>query len=70
MPICPYGALSLQQVTLRENSVKVTRQVCEVNSALCQGCGACTVACRPGALDLLGFTDEEIMREVDALCQW
>ena len=70
VPICPYGALSLQQVTLRENSVKVTRQVCEVNSALCQGCGACTVACRPGALDLLGFTDEEIMREVDALCQW
>ena len=68
--ICPYGALSLTAVTLRENSVKVTREVCEVNSALCQGCGACTVACRPGALDLLGYTDEEIMKEVDALCQW
>ena len=68
--ICPYGALSLVSKTLRENSVKVTRDVCEVNTVLCQGCGACTVACKPGALDLLGFTDESIMREVDALCQW
>ena len=68
--ICPYHALSLVDVTRRENSVKVTRPVCEVNPVLCQGCGACTVACKPGALDLLGFTDESIMREVDALCQW
>ena len=68
--ICPYGALSLVSKTLRENSVKVTRDVCEVNPVLCQGCGACTVACKPGALDLLGFSDESIMREVDALCQW
>ena len=68
--ICPYGALSLVSKTLRENSVKVTRDVCEVNSVLCQGCGACTVACKPGALDLLGFTDESIMKEVNALCQW
>ena len=68
--ICPYGALSLVSKTLRENSVKVTRDVCEVNSVLCQGCGACTVACKSGALDLLGFSDESIMREVNALCQW
>ena len=68
--ICPYGALSLVEKNLRENSVKVTRTVCEVNSALCQGCGACAAACRSGALDLLGYTDNSIMKEVDALCQW
>ncbi len=67
--ICPYGAIGLVEVTLRENSQKVTRQVARVNPSLCQGCGACTVACRPGAADLLGFSDEGIMREVEALLQ-
>lgn len=65
--ICPYGAMQLEEVTLRENSQKVTRMVAKPNLGLCQGCGACTVACRPGAADLLGFTDEGIMREMEAL---
>ncbi|MCL1891650.1 MAG: CoB--CoM heterodisulfide reductase iron-sulfur subunit A family protein [Coriobacteriia bacterium] len=68
--ICPYQAITLEEITRRENSVMVTRKVSKVNPSLCQGCGACTVACRPGAMDLKGFSDEQIMREVDALCQW
>ncbi len=68
--VCPYGAITLVQREMRENSVKVKRSVAVVNAGLCQGCGACTVACRPGALDLFGFSDEQIMREVTALCQW
>lgn len=67
VPICPYHAIQLEEVTLRENSRKVTRTVASVNPSLCQGCGACTVACRPGAADLLGFTNEGIMREMEAL---
>lgn len=67
--ICPYGAMQLEEVTLRENSQKVTRRVAKPNPGLCQGCGACTVACRPGAADLLGFSDEGIMREMEALLQ-
>lgn len=67
--ICPYHALSLDEITVRENSKKVTRTVAKVNEGLCQGCGACTVACRPGALDLFGFSDEGIMQEVSALCR-
>lgn len=63
--ICPYGAISLVEMTARENSRKVTRVVAQVNAGLCQGCGACTVACRPGAADLLGFGDEGIMQEVE-----
>ena len=70
VPICPYSAITLEEVTLRENSQKVTRTVAKVNPGLCQGCGACTVACRPGAMNLRGFSDEQIMKEVDALCQW
>ena len=68
--ICPYGAISIVEKQFRENSRKVTRPVAEVNPGLCQGCGACTVTCRAGAMDLLGYTNESIMREVDALCQW
>ena len=65
--ICPYGALELVEVAMRENSQKVIRTVAKPNPGLCQGCGACTVACRSGAADLLGFTNEGIMREMEAL---
>ena len=68
--ICPYGAISLVTKHFRENSRHVDRVVAQVNPAMCQGCGACTVTCRAGAMDLLGYTNESIMREVDALCQW
>ncbi len=68
--ICPYKAISMVEREFRENSVKTKRIVAEVNPGLCQGCGACTVACKAGGMDLQGFTNEDIMKEVDALCQW
>ena len=43
--ICPYGAMQLEEVTLRENSRKVTRVVARPNPGLCQGCGACNAGC-------------------------
>ena len=76
IPVCPYKAISFRELTERvHGSVawgptgrEVTRQIAEVNKGLCQGCGACTVNCRAGALDLLGFTNEQILAEVDSLC--
>lgn len=66
--VCPYGAISLEKVERRENSQKVIRELAAINSGLCQGCGACTASCRSSALDLLGFSNEQILQEVDALC--
>ncbi len=66
--ICPYGAITAKPVELSNHGVKATRVVAAVNEALCQGCGGCTVACRAGAIDLKGFTNRQIMAEVDAIC--
>ena len=34
-----------------------------------KGCGACTVTCPSGAMDLNGFSTKQIMAEVDAICR-
>lgn len=66
--VCPYGAISLEKVERRENSVRIIKEIAVINSGLCQGCGACTASCKASALDLLGYTNEQILQEVDALC--
>ena len=71
IPICPYKAVTLEKTPGREPGTgkKIERPVARVNAGLCQGCGACTVACRTGAADLLGYRDNQILKEVDALWQ-
>ena len=70
VPICPYNALSLVVQNERggHGHGPFTRQVAEVNGSLCQGCGACLPACRTMALNLNGFTNDQLVSEVDALC--
>jgi len=56
IPVCPYGAI-LGEV----------RKNIEFVSAACQGCGTCVAECTvDGALTQEGFTDRQIMAQVDA----
>jgi heterodisulfide reductase subunit A-like polyferredoxin len=42
-----------------------------IDSAQCQGCGTCTGECPANAIQLLNYTDEQIMLpDIGGLGQW
>ena len=61
LEVCPFSAIEEQ--VLRDGT-----KVAQVNPALCQGCGLCSATCPPAAITLKGFTDEQLISEVEALC--
>ena len=58
---CPFQAI--KEVQLRGEPKA------EVIETVCQGCGLCTSTCPQGAIQLSHFTDNQILAEVNALCQ-
>lgn len=55
--LCPYGAIELIDYN--------GRQVAYVNEVLCKGCGACAAACPAGAAIQHGFTQEQVLAEIE-----
>ena len=55
--LCPFNAITFAE----------DRAVTEINAALCQGCGTCVAACPAGAISGTGFSDEQILSQIDGL---
>ncbi len=55
--VCPFNAIE-EQVT------RDGRIISSINETMCKGCGLCVVACRPGAINLRGFTNQQLLSEV------
>ena len=55
---CKYGALELQETRQGTKAI--------INSVLCKGDGLCNAKCPTQAIQLMHFTDEEILSQIDA----
>jgi len=57
--LCPYGAIAMVEFN--------GKQVAQVNEVLCKGCGACAAACPAGAARQSGFTDDQVLSEIEGI---
>jgi len=55
--LCPFNAILFHEDTM----------VSEVNPALCQGCGTCVAACPAGAISGTGFSNQQILSQIEGL---
>jgi heterodisulfide reductase subunit A len=55
--LCPFNAIDFHEDTM----------VSEINPALCQGCGTCVAACPAGAISGTGFSDAQVMAQIEGL---
>lgn len=59
---CPFQAI-------KEEELRGGKMVAKVIETVCAGCGVCTSTCPCGAIQLQHFTDNQLLAEVNALCQ-
>jgi heterodisulfide reductase subunit A len=55
--LCPFNAILFHE----------DRMVSEVNPAICQGCGTCVAACPAGAISGTGFSNEQVLSQIEGL---
>jgi heterodisulfide reductase subunit A len=61
MEICPYDAI--------ERTVEDGKEIARVNAVLCKGEGACVPVCPSQAIDVEGYTNEQVESMIDALAR-
>ena len=57
LTMCPYGAISMDR----------ERRTAVVNQTLCKGCGTCVAACPAAAITGSGFSDRQLVAELEGL---
>lgn len=60
---CPFNAIDL-----RMNGNK--HQVAKVNVIQCKGCGSCVTACPSKAMQQRGFSDQQVLKMIEACGMW
>jgi len=65
--VCPFTAIEAAEIT--DMATRKPRTVARVNAGLCHGCGTCVAACRSASIRLRGFSDDQILLQIESLAQ-
>jgi heterodisulfide reductase subunit A len=63
--VCPFSAIDAAEAM--DPATRKMRPVAKVNEGLCHGCGTCVAACRSASIRLRGFSDDQILLQIEAL---
>ena len=63
--VCPFTAIEAAEAM--DPATRKLRAVARVNGGLCHGCGTCAAACRSASIRLRGFSDDQILAQLDSL---
>jgi heterodisulfide reductase subunit A2 len=63
--VCAYNAI--ENKIIKDRKGNIIKVVAYVNPGLCQGCGTCNATCPSKSVELIGYNDEQIYAQINAL---